>query len=48
VLLVSQAQYFVTRVAQEVWVVDGGAVTRVESFAAYTKAIKKKIKHGAM
>ena len=48
VLLVSHDQYFVSRVAKEVWVVDGGAVTRVESFAAYTKAIKKKIKHGAM
>ena len=46
VLLVSHDQYFVGRVAKEVWVVDGGAVTRVESFAAYTKGIKKRIKRG--
>jgi ATP-binding cassette subfamily F protein 3 len=47
VLLVSHDQYFVGRVAKEVWVVEGGAVNRVESFASYTKGIKARIKRGA-
>ena len=44
VLLVSHDQYFVGRVAKEVWVVEGGSVERVESFKAYTKSIKTRLK----
>ena len=44
VLLVSHDQYFVGIVAKEVWVVEDGAVTRAESFAAYTKAITDRLK----
>jgi len=47
VLLVSHDQYFVGRVAKEVWVVDGGKVQQVESFAAYTKSIKTQLKKAA-
>lgn len=52
VVVVSHDQFFVGRVAKDVWVVDGGKVTRQESFASYTKGIKKNIKarakaHGA-
>ena len=36
VLIVSHDQYFVGRVAEEVWVVEKGAVTRAESFDSYT------------
>ena len=37
VVLVSHDQYFVSRVAREVFVVGGGKVTRAESFDAYRK-----------
>ena len=47
VVVVSHDQYFVGRVAKEVWVVDGGKVTKMESFASYTKGIKKHIKKRA-
>ena len=40
----SWAQYFVSRVANEVWVVADGAVTRIESFEAYTKKIHSRLK----
>ena len=43
VLLISHDQYFVSRVAREVWVVDKGAVRRVESFEKYRKAQQKKL-----
>ncbi len=35
VIVVSHDQYFVTKVANEAWVVSGGVVQRVESFDAY-------------
>ena len=38
VVLVSHDQYFVSRVAREVWVVDKGSVKRAESFDAYRAA----------
>ena len=44
VVVVSHDQFFVGRVAKDVWVVDDGKVTRQESFASYTKSIKKNIK----
>lgn len=43
VVLVSHDQYFVSRVAKEVWVVDKGAVTKAASFDAYRAAQLKKI-----
>lgn len=39
VIIVSHDQYFVGRVAKEVWVVDKGKINREESFSTY---IKKK------
>ena len=39
VIIVSHDQYFVGRVAKEVWVVDKGKINREESFSKY---IKKK------
>jgi len=39
VVLVSHDNYFVSRVAKEVWVVGDGAVKREESFASYKKKI---------
>ena len=47
VVVVSHDQFFVGRVAKDVWVVDGGKVTRQESFGSYTKALKKQIKQRA-
>lgn len=47
VVVVSHDQFFVGRVAKDVWVVDGGKVTRQESFASYTNALKKHIKQRA-
>ena len=44
VVLVSHDQYFVSRVAKEVWVVEGGAVKRADSFEAYRAAEMKKLK----
>jgi len=41
VVLVSHDQYFVGRVAKEIFVVGGGRVSQMESFAAYKKAIAK-------
>ena len=35
VIVVSHDQYFVNEVADEAWVVNGGAVKRVASFEAY-------------
>ena len=37
VVLVSHDQYFVSRVANEVWVVEGGQVKRAASFDAFRK-----------
>ena len=42
VVIVSHDQFFVGRVAKEVWVVDGGAVSRVPSFDAYIAAAHKR------
>ena len=44
VVLVSHDQYFVSRVAKEVWVVDKGTVKKAESFDAYRKAQLAKLK----
>jgi len=44
VVLVSHDQYFVSRVAKEVWVVEKGTVTRAESFDAYRAAQMAKLK----
>ena len=44
VVLVSHDQYFVSRVASEVWVVEKGAVVRAESFEKYRAAELKKLK----
>ena len=43
VVLVSHDQYFVQRVAKEVFVVGKGSVTKQESFEAYRKAMAKKL-----
>ena len=40
VILVSHDQFFVSKVANEVWHVGNGGVNRVESFAAYVKKSK--------
>ena len=34
-MIVSHDQFFVSEVADEAWVVNNGAVKKVESFAAY-------------
>ena len=44
VVLVSHDQYFVGRVAKEVWVVDGGAVVQAPSFEEYRKRQLAKLK----
>merc|ERR1711988_1923610 len=44
VVLVSHDQYFVSKVAQEVWVVAGGAVKKAKSFDAYRAQCLKGIK----
>ena len=44
VVLVSHDQYFVSRVAKEVWVVEKGKVTRAESFDSYREAQMNKLK----
>lgn len=43
VVLVSHDQYFVQRVAREVYVVGNGAVTKQESFQAYRAAMEKTL-----
>ena len=43
VVLVSHDQYFVQRVAREVFVVGNGAVTKQESFQVYLKAMEKTL-----
>ena len=43
VIVVSHDQYFVTEVATEAWVVNGGAVRQVESFAVYRSRQLKKL-----
>lgn len=43
VLIVSHDQYFVSKVANEVRVIDGGRVFRVESFDAYKRSILKTL-----
>ena len=43
VVLVSHDQYFVQRVAREVFVVGNGAVTKQESFQAYRAAMEKTL-----
>jgi ATP-binding cassette subfamily F protein 3 len=44
VVVVSHDQYFVGRVAKEVWVVEDGRVIRAESFMAYKKQVLKKMR----
>ena len=44
VVLVSHDQYFVSRVAREVWVVDQGTVKKASSFDAYRAAQLAKLK----
>ena len=44
VVLVSHDQYFVSRVAKEVWVVEKGKVTLAESFDSYREAQMNKLK----
>ena len=44
VVLVSHDQYFVGRVAKEVWVVEKGAVTRAPSFDKYRAQALAKLK----
>jgi len=44
VVLVSHDQYFVSRVAKEVWVVEKGKVTRSASFDSYREAQLNKLK----
>ena len=44
VVLVSHDQYFVGRVAKEVWVVDGGVVSKAESFDKYRAQALAKLK----
>jgi len=44
VVLVSHDQYFVGRVAKEVWVVDKGTVTKAESFDKYRAVQLAKLK----
>ena len=44
VVLVSHDQYFVGRVAKEVWVVENEKVTQAESFDAYRKKVLSKLK----
>ena len=44
VVLVSHDQYFVSRVAREVWIVEQNQVKRAESFAAYRAAQLSKLK----
>ena len=43
VILVSHDQYFVGRVAKEVWLVEHGAVTKAASFDAYRAAQLAKL-----
>ena len=42
VVIVSHDQFFIERVAKEIWVVEDGAVKRVESFKEYKKSVLKK------
>ena len=44
VVLVSHDQYFVSRVAREIWVVEKGTVTKAQSFDQYRAAELKKLK----
>jgi len=44
VVLVSHDQYFVSRVAKEVWVVEKGGVTKAESFDKYRAQQLAKLK----
>jgi len=44
VVLVSHDQYFVSRVAKEVWIVADGSVKRAESFDSYRAKLKSVIK----
>lgn len=44
VVVVSHDQYFVSRVAKEVWVVGDGGVNRAESFMAYKKQVMRSMR----
>jgi ATP-binding cassette subfamily F protein 3 len=44
VVIVSHDQYFVSRVANEVWVIDNGKITKCPSFDAYIKDAHKAVK----
>ena len=43
VICVSHDQFFVTQVSDEAWVVNGGAVKRIESFKVYRDRQMKKL-----
>lgn len=42
VVIVSHDQFFIERVAKEIYVVEEGVVRRVESFKDYKKSVLKK------
>ena len=42
VVIVSHDQFFIERVAKEIYVVEEGVVKRVESFKDYKKLVLKK------
>ena len=44
VVIVSHDEYFVSRVANQVWVIDNGEITRWPDFAAYMKAAHKAVR----
>ena len=46
VVIVSHDQHFVSRVANEVWLIDGGKIQRCESFDSYLKQAAKTAEAG--
>eukprot|EP00798_Chlamydomonas_sp_ICE-L_P030624 gene30624-35635_t len=44
VVVVSHDQYFVGKVAKEIWVVEAGRVRLAESFSSYKKQVLKKMR----
>ncbi len=46
VVIVSHDQHFVSRVANEVWLIDGGKIQRCESFDSYLKQAAKAAEAG--
>ena len=47
VVIVSHDQHFVSKVANEVWVIDKGKVTKCASFEQYIKEAEKVAAAGA-